>query len=85
MNIVGILVNTLPECTARIAAQLPGLGAEVHHVSAQGQLIITIEHSQDTVVSECITQIQSLKGVLTAAMVYHQIDDPLLTEPEHKP
>lgn len=85
MNIVGILVNTLPAYSTPIAAQIPNLGAQVHYVSAQGQLIVTIEHPQDAVVSECITQIQSLKGVLTAAMVYHQIDDPLLTEPEHKP
>jgi nitrate reductase NapAB chaperone NapD len=29
----------------------------------------------DEVISERITQIQSIPGVLTAAMVYHQVDN----------
>lgn len=79
MNIVGILVSTFPEFSLQVAAQIPRLGAQVHHISAQGQLVVTIEHPDDKGVADCITQIQTLKGVLNAAMVYHQIDDEAFT------
>lgn len=75
MNIVGLLIKTLPEHSAQVAAQLPTLGAQVHLISEQGQLVVTLEHADDKVITDCITQIQSLQGVLNAAMVYHQIDD----------
>ncbi len=74
MNTVGILINTLPAFSAQIAAQLPLLSAEVHAVSAQGQIVVTLQHESDDFITECITQIQSLMGVLTAALVYHHRD-----------
>lgn len=74
MNIVGILVSTFPEHSARVAAQIPALGAEVHHVSPQGQIVVTLEHPLDEFITHCIDEIQALKGVLNAAMIYHQVD-----------
>ncbi len=74
MNTVGILIHTLPAYSAQIAAHLPTLGVEVHAISEQGQLVVTIEHESDAVISERINDIQSLAGVLTAALVYHHID-----------
>jgi nitrate reductase NapD len=71
MNTVGILINTLPAYSVQIAAHLPSLSAEVHAISAQGQIVITLQHESDEFITECITQIQSLIGVLTAALVYH--------------
>ena len=75
MNIVGILVSVLPEHLSTVSQQIVELGGEVHLSSEKGQLVITLEHSDDKVIADTITQIQLLNGVLTAAMVYHQIDD----------
>lgn len=83
MNIVGLLVSTFPEHSSHVAAQIPKLGAQVHLSSAQGQLVVTIEEEDDDKMTQCITQIQSLKGVLNTALVYHQVDNDLFTEQEH--
>lgn len=75
MNIVGILINVLPEYISTVSQGIVALGGEVHLSSEKGQLVITLEHSDDKVIADTITEIQLLKGVLTAAMVYHQIDE----------
>lgn len=75
LNIVGVLVSVLPEQLLIVSQQIVELGGEVHLSSEKGQLVITLEHSDDKVIADTITEIQLLNGVLTAAMVYHQIDE----------
>ncbi|MEY4767393.1 MAG: hypothetical protein RL637_32 [Pseudomonadota bacterium] len=76
MNIVGIIVVTLPDYTEQVATQIATLDAQIHYVTENGQLVITIEHEHDEAIHNCIAAIQTLTGVLSATLVYHQVDTP---------
>ncbi len=75
MNIVGILIGTLPEYTDYVLEHLKQLGIEVHGVNESGQIVVTLEEEHDEIITQKITQLQQIQGVLTAAMVYHQIEN----------
>jgi nitrate reductase NapD len=75
MNIVGILIGTLPEHTDYVLENLKQLGIEVHGVNELGQIVVTLEEELDEIITQKITQLQQIQGVLTAAMVYHQIEN----------
>lgn len=75
MNIVGILINTLSKHTNYVLENLKQLGIETHGVNELGQIVVTLEEEHDEVITQKITQLQQIQGVLTAAMVYHQIDN----------
>jgi nitrate reductase NapAB chaperone NapD len=75
MNIVGILINTLPNYTNKVVETLKKLEIEIHGVNEKSQIIITLEQETDEMLTEQLTKIQQIYGVLTAAMVYHQVDE----------
>jgi nitrate reductase NapAB chaperone NapD len=75
MNIVGILINTLPDYTNRVVEELKKLNIEIHGINEKSQIVITLEQETDEMLTEQLTQVQQIYGVLTAAMVYHQIDE----------
>ena len=75
MNIVGVLINTLPLYTANITKDLQKLAIEVHGVNESGQIVITLEQETDEQLTNQLTQVQQIQGVLTAALVYHHVDE----------
>ena len=75
MNIVGILINTLPTYTNHVIEHLKKLNIEIHGVNEKSQIIITLEQETDEMLTEQLTTAQQIQGVLTAAMVYHHVDE----------
>jgi nitrate reductase NapAB chaperone NapD len=75
MNIVGILINTLPNYTNKVVEALKDLEIEIHGVNEKSQIVITLEQETDEMLTEQLTQVQQIYGVLTAALVYHQVDE----------
>jgi nitrate reductase NapAB chaperone NapD len=75
MNIVGILINTLPDYTNEVVEALKKLEIEIHAVNEKSQIVITLEQETDEMLTEQLTQVQQIYGVLTAALVYHQVDE----------
>lgn len=73
MNIVGILINTLPNYTNRVIEHLKNLNIDIHAVNEKSQIVITLEEETDEILTEQLTKVQQIYGVLTAAMVYHQV------------
>lgn len=77
MNISSAVIHARPGQVALVQAGLATLaGVEVHGISPEGKLIVTIEtgdEGSNAATYQCIGQ---LDGVMSAAMVYHQ------TEPE---
>jgi nitrate reductase NapD len=79
MNISSVIVILHPERVAAVRARLAALpGVEVHAVSPQGKIIVTIETASDRDTAERYETISLLDDVMSAAMVYHQKED----EPE---
>lgn len=76
MNISGVLVKAYPEKTISIEGILSTMeGVEVHGNNETGGIVITVEQESANKVSDTLVQIQTVPGVLSAAMIYHHFDD----------
>ena len=78
MNISSVLVNARPQEIDQAQAGLLALdGVEIHAVTEEGRMIVTIEADSENVVANIFGVINQLPGVLSASMVYHQYEsDP---------
>ncbi|MBI4742685.1 MAG: chaperone NapD [Betaproteobacteria bacterium] len=78
MNISSVLVNARSDLVRQVQDSLAALnGVEVHAVTEEGRLIVTIEAESDQAVANMFEVINHLPGVLSASMVYHQYEsDP---------
>lgn len=77
MNITGILVSAHPGQTDALRAQLAAMpGVEVHAVTPEGRMVVTVEQTTDGEMTGAFDAINRLPGVLSAALVYHH-DEPV--------
>jgi nitrate reductase NapD len=71
-NICGVLVHAKPgsmESVQRDLALVPGV--EIHQSTGDGRLVVTVEDTPDSWAAETIKNFTEIKGVLSAALVYH--------------
>ena len=75
-QIASLMIQARPEY---IPALTPGLnaidGIEVHGSSDNGRIIVTVEARNDQQLLDLITTIEQTDHVITASLVYHQIED----------
>ena len=84
MNISGVLVHARPGNSTSVSQSIAALaGTDVHGVTEDDRLIVTIEEPEGTV-GKTILEIERLDGVLSAALVYqHSEPDSQLEEVHH--
>ena len=71
INICGVLVHARPDKLDSVETSLKAFdGLEVHEITDDGRLIITLDHSDRHQMMDTINQLNSVEGVLSAAMVY---------------
>ncbi|MBF0470877.1 MAG: chaperone NapD [Gammaproteobacteria bacterium] len=72
MNICGILIHIQPEKRDEVTSRLLAIcGVEIHSVTAQGQVIATLEEDNEERTASSLLAIQDLQGVISASMIYH--------------
>lgn len=78
MDISSVLVNAQPHALHLVQRGLAALhGVEIHTVTVDGRLILTIEADSAQAAADTFAQINQQPGVLSASMVYHQFEtDP---------
>lgn len=78
MNISSAIVHARPGAAEAVRAGLGALaGVEIHAVSNEGKLIVTIEADGDRDTTATFESIGQIADVLSVAMVYHQTEsDP---------
>ena len=75
MNISSAIIHARPGEVVLVQAGLAMLpGVEVHAISPEGKLIVTIESEDDGSTVAIYERIGQLDGVMSAAMVYHQTE-----------
>lgn len=75
MNISSAIIHVLPGNVAIVQAGLATLaGVEVHGISPEGKMIVTIETEDEGSNADTYQRIGQLDGVMSAAMVYHQTE-----------
>ncbi|RED52117.1 chaperone NapD [Aestuariispira insulae] len=74
-HIASLVVHARPDQLAQVRWAIAELaGAEPHDESDDGKIIATIEAATEQHVLDRIKEIQLINGVLSAVMVYHQVD-----------
>ncbi len=84
MNIAGVVVDALPNRNDHVERQLVLMdGVEVHAISEQGRMVVTVEGHNQNAVADVVTAMHSLEGVLAAAMVYHNFEQSCSSTEAH--
>ncbi|MAF96711.1 MAG: glutamate synthase [Rhodospirillaceae bacterium] len=75
-HVASLVVQAWPERIAGLTLRLNGLdGVEVHKTGPGGRMILTVEVADDARLLRAISDIEGTDGVITASLVYHQIED----------
>jgi len=89
MNISSLLIHAQPQRAEYVRAQLEQLsGVEVHAVTAEGRMIVTVETSGDLEMQSALEQLAALAGVQATTLVYHHsetLDDESPADKEDRP
>ncbi len=77
MNISGIVVQSSHENSAEVQKKLTELpGVEIHAVNKEeSSIVITLEDTADNVPADIMMDVQNIRGVLAASLVYNYSDD----------
>mgnify|MGYP002621544578 CR=1 FL=1 len=71
INVCGVLVFARPEHTAAVRRELEKEdGVEIHAVTEDGRLIVTIEKEDQQQTGDLLNKMQTLKHVISASMIY---------------
>ena len=82
-HVAGLVVHAYPDATERVAAAIVEFaGAQVHASSADGKLVVTLEADGADAMADFICRIQTLPGVLAAALVYQHSEDAAAMDEE---
>ena len=78
MNISSIIVHAQPAELLSVRSGLEQIpGVEIHAVTDDGKLVVTIETETDGETAGTFDRINTMDGVMSAAMVFHQFEsDP---------
>jgi nitrate reductase NapD len=78
MNISSIIVHAKPTELMSVRGNIEQIpGVEIHAVTDDGKLVVTIETETDGETASTFDRINVMDGVLSAAMVFHQFEsDP---------
>jgi len=73
MNISSVIVIPHPDHIEAVRVRLQEVdGVQLHAVSPEGKMIVTVEADDDRTTTGTYEYIGQLDGVLSASMVYHQ-------------
>lgn len=78
VHISSLVVHALPEHLETVKSKITAFeGAEIYGDSPEGKIVIVLETRNQGFVTDIIDQINLLPNVLSAVLVYHQIDTDL--------
>ena len=81
MNICSVVVHARPENLAAVQSNLEDLpGVEVHGGSEKGKLIVTVEDTGESTMSETVSKFNDVDGVINTVMIYHYGGDEDMDE-----
>ena len=76
MSVCGVMVQVIPEKMPEIEPRLleiPGL--EIHGMNDAGKVVVTVESDNYKETGKRISDLQNVKGVLSAAMIYQHTEE----------
>jgi nitrate reductase NapD len=75
LHISSFVVHCLPEQLNEVTKTINSFEhAEVSIANPVGKLVVLLESESEKKIMDVVADIEAIKGVITATMVYHQID-----------
>ena len=75
INVCGVLIFAHPKHIKAVQHQLEGEdGVEVHAVTENGRLVVTVEKDDQQQTGEMLNRFQTLDHVISVSMVYQYFD-----------
>lgn len=75
-HVTSLVVHAAPKSLVQVKANISALnGADIHAITDEGKLIITIEGETQKSILDNVEAINALEGVINSSLVYHQVDD----------
>ena len=82
-NICGVLIHVKPSLRDDVHAALDRIpGVEVHTVTDDGRMVVTVEDANGTWAGATITSLTEIQGILNVSLVYHHFDSDFDLEGE---
>lgn len=76
VNISGLLLHAHPERAEALCEQLLQMpGIEVHAISPEGRMVVTLENTGDNEMADSFARIQALPDVLSVSLIYQHSED----------
>lgn len=76
MNISSIVIHARPQDSPGLLGRLAELpGVDVHAALDDGRIVITVEDTPEKAPAETLMNVQNLRGVLNAALIYNYCDE----------
>jgi nitrate reductase NapD len=76
LHISSLVVHAHPKRIAAIVEAIGSMpGAEVPIADSSGKIVVTLETDSQGAVADALTRISLVDGVLSAALVFHHVDE----------
>jgi len=78
MSISSLVVHAEPRRATEVQSAMEALeGVEVHKVTDDGQIIVTVDSPSDRAAADTFDKFTSIEGVLSTSLVYSYFEDDL--------
>ncbi len=75
-HITSLVVHVLPEAVTRVSDVLTSMpGVDVHTADENGKMVVIVETTTLSLVTDLIDQLNAMDGVVGATLVFHQIEE----------
>lgn len=75
-HISSLVVQARPERLEDVSRAICARGGEIPATDPDGKLIVVLETDSEAKITDFLNEVAVMKGVLSANLVFHQIDDP---------
>lgn len=75
MNVCGVLVHATPSRMSSVVEMLSALdGVDVHQTGEDGQIVVTVEDTQERAAIDTLRDLQQRDGIVAASLIYHHFE-----------
>ena len=76
MSITGLVIHAVPQETAAVQLAVEAMdGTEVHQVTDDGRMVVTVDNLDDGIAADVFESFRTIAGVLSTSLVYTHFED----------
>jgi len=76
VSITGLVIHAVPQETAAVQLAVEAMdGTEVHQVTDDGRMVVTVDNLDDGIAADVFESFRTIAGVLSTSLVYTHFED----------